>query len=100
MPVFPVSLAQALPEHLLEQALQAMRNGMRLFVQSSCGPGFFSEEGDSLSAEVGQCWQFLRLVQHLSAGGAEGRLVVACPSAASGAMVAGASKTVAMEAGE
>jgi len=99
-PVFPVSLAHALPDHLLEQALQAMRNGVGLFVQCSCGPGFFSEDGDSLDTEVRQCWQFLRLVQHLSAGGAEGRIIVACPSAASGAMVVGASKAVAMEASE
>jgi len=57
-------------------------------------------EKDALDYEVNQCWRFIHLVQRLLEAGAAGSIVLVCPSAAVGAMVAGASKAVALEASE
>jgi len=53
-----------------------------------------------VDAEVRQCWQYTRLTQRLLEVGVTGRVIVVCPVAASGALVAGCSKAVAMEAAE
>jgi len=62
--------------------------------------GVFNGRAGTVDDEVHQCWRFTQLIQRLLDAGVAGRLVIVCPAAASGAMVSGASKAVAMEAGE
>ena len=52
---------------------------------------------DGVDLEVRQCWKYMRVMQKLIEVGATAHILVVCPAAASGAMVAGASKAVAME---
>jgi len=95
-----VDLGSKLSEAGLDAARAAMQAGVA--VVAACAPtsGVLSVQGQAMEVELQQCWQFTRLVQHLLEAGLSGRVVVVCAAAASGAMVAGTSKAVAMEAGE
>jgi len=78
-------------------AASAMKSGATIFTACSHS----SPHGVAmLNSEVRQCWQFVQLVQTLLEHGCAGNLVLVCPAASVGAMVAGASKAVAMEAQE
>jgi surfactin synthase thioesterase subunit/NAD(P)-dependent dehydrogenase (short-subunit alcohol dehydrogenase family) len=95
---FFVSLDGEVPVSTLDAAVTAMQGGATVVV--ACMPTGGVLSGQSLDVEVSQAWQFVRLVQHLLQAGVTGQLVLVCPAAGTGAMVAGASKAVAMEAGE
>nr|QJU71784.1 type I polyketide sythase [Gambierdiscus polynesiensis] len=100
-PVSPcfVDLSEELREAALVDAAAALRAGASVVaVASADGAGLLTPE--AMEAEVQQCWQFTRLVQRLLEEGCAGHLLVVCPAAVSGAMVVGASKAVALEAGE
>lgn len=82
-----------LSEAELSAAITAARDGKTLLATAAA-------HSSSTEAEVAQSWQFLRMVQALVAQGLACRIVLVLPTAAAGAMVAGASKAVAMEASE
>eukprot|EP00443_Scrippsiella_acuminata_P020537 CAMPEP_0115241604 /NCGR_PEP_ID=MMETSP0270-20121206/38516_1 /TAXON_ID=71861 /ORGANISM="Scrippsiella trochoidea, Strain CCMP3099" /LENGTH=2756 /DNA_ID=CAMNT_0002656631 /DNA_START=62 /DNA_END=8332 /DNA_ORIENTATION=- len=97
---FFVDLGCNLSDAVLDSARAAMQSGTAVVAACAPASGVLSTQGEALEPEIQQCWQFTRLVQHLLEAGLSGRLVVICAAAASGAMVAGASKAVAMEAAE
>lgn len=57
-------------------------------------------ESTALQEELKQCWCFISLIQRCLEAGASGRIIIVCEAAATGGMVVGASKAVAMEASE
>jgi len=81
-----------------EQARLAMLTGNTVVIACPPSNGIFADK--AVDSEVSTSWQFVHFIQDLLDKGASGRLVIICPAAASGAMVAGASKAVAMEASE
>jgi len=98
--VFALDLGIDLTEEVLSQTLRALRSGACILTKCATVSGVFSDTDDALNEEVVQCWRFVRLVQHLLDNAMSGRIIVACPTAVGGSMVAGASKAVAMEAAE
>nr|AQS99303.1 type I polyketide synthase [Gambierdiscus excentricus] len=100
-PVSPcfVDLSEDLRESALADAAAALRAGASV-VAAACADGAGLLTPEAMDAELQQCWQFTRLVQRLLEEGCTGHVLVVGPAAASGAMVMGASKAVALEAGE
>jgi len=96
--VVHIKLDNELPAQKLDEATAAMKAKTTVVVSCASTPGILS--GKPYDVEVRQAWQFVRLVQHLLEEGAVGRLLLICPAAANCSAVAGASKAVAMEAGE
>lgn len=95
---FVVDLSKSMEPSLLDGATAAVKEGRMLLV--FCPPSEGVLSGEPLELESARSWRFVHLVQHLLEAGAAGRVVLACPVAASSAMVAGASKAIAMEASE
>jgi len=96
--VMHIELDKELPAQQLDEATAAMNVKTTVVLTCASTPGILS--GKPYDVEVRQAWQFVRLVQHLLEKGAVGRLLLICPAAANCSAVAGASKAVAMEAGE
>ncbi|CAE7544088.1 swnK, partial [Symbiodinium natans] len=82
-----------LAEGDLQRALEAARAGAQIVAAALPTPGAFCSQED----EVSLGWRFVQLIQRLLEDGVGARLLVVCPAAATGALVAGASKAVAME---
>jgi len=78
----------------LAEVAKALKQGAPLIVTGSLMADALAEEW--LDSEIARCWKFVHLVQELLEMGARGRIVVVC-QAVHGAMMAGASKSVAME---
>ncbi|CAJ1372832.1 unnamed protein product [Effrenium voratum] len=84
---------KVVPEGVVQQAVAAARAGAHLVVACLPTEGVFQ----SHEVEVQLSWHFVRLVQQLLESGVSAKLLVVTAAAATGAMVAGASKAVAME---
>eukprot|EP00931_Biecheleriopsis_adriatica_P089661 TRINITY_DN6374_c0_g2_i1.p1 TRINITY_DN6374_c0_g2~~TRINITY_DN6374_c0_g2_i1.p1 ORF type:complete len:2763 (+),score=637.33 TRINITY_DN6374_c0_g2_i1:1190-8290(+) len=94
-----VVLSSDLTESDLDRAVDAAKSGSQIVAACLPTAGVFA--GGAVSQEeVRLGWHFVKLVQRLLEAGVSARLLVVCPAAATGAMVAGASKAVAMEASE
>mmetsp|Transcript_123527 Transcript_123527/g.395126 ORF Transcript_123527/g.395126 Transcript_123527/m.395126 type:complete len:2722 (+) Transcript_123527:112-8277(+) len=95
-----VDLGHELGLEQLDAARAAVQGKSSIFAICAPTAGVLGGRAEATQVEVRQCWQFARLVQHLTEAGLSAHIVAVCPAAASGAMVAGASKAVAMEAAE
>eukprot|EP00929_Paragymnodinium_shiwhaense_P093438 TRINITY_DN5360_c0_g1_i18.p1 TRINITY_DN5360_c0_g1~~TRINITY_DN5360_c0_g1_i18.p1 ORF type:complete len:2480 (-),score=488.65 TRINITY_DN5360_c0_g1_i18:355-7005(-) len=95
---FTVPLDCDIPEDKLNGVVSALRGGQVIMVINAPGKGVLAD--GAVAAETERCWRFVSLVQHILGAGAAGRIIIASSAAATGAMVVGASKAVAMEASE
>jgi surfactin synthase thioesterase subunit len=93
---YAVNLSSELTEGMLEGAVNAAQGGLWVAVVCAATDGILGAE-DGVDIEVRQCWKFMRIMQRLIEAGAAAHILVVCAAAAAGAMVAGASKAVAME---
>eukprot|EP00403_Amphidinium_massartii_P032452 CAMPEP_0178449714 /NCGR_PEP_ID=MMETSP0689_2-20121128/42718_1 /TAXON_ID=160604 /ORGANISM="Amphidinium massartii, Strain CS-259" /LENGTH=2729 /DNA_ID=CAMNT_0020075091 /DNA_START=53 /DNA_END=8243 /DNA_ORIENTATION=+ len=93
---YALDLGMEPSEQVFEEAVAAMQRGSGVMAICSLTNGALIDQ----EAEVRQCWRFVQVVHRLLEAGTAGRLVVVCPAAATGSMVSGASKAIAMEASE
>jgi len=84
----------------LEAARTAASNGAALLVVVGTTSGIMEGDAQRQALEVKQAWHFTQLVQSITEAGLSAHIIIAAATAASGAMVLGASKAVAMEASE
>ncbi|CAK9103418.1 unnamed protein product [Durusdinium trenchii] len=88
--------SEPLKEGEVAEVVQAAQRSLQLVIACLPTQGIFEQYEEELQL----AWHFVHLVQRLLEAGVSAKLLVVTAAASTGAMVAGASKAVAMEASE